>query len=136
MSVKQLRRKKTRLRYLALSVRSGRNGDDGMYVCRAEIANHGSGVARRVRWWLSTEDGDVVSTVAGGDETELGPREMVELEVVEIPGWVNFPLANVWCRLAWRDAQGDHEKRRRYVESARGMWKWRRRGPKGSSTTA
>ena len=113
---------------LALSVRSGKTGHDRMYVCRAEIANYGEGVANHVRWWLSTQDGDVVSTVAGGDEVSLSPRETVELEVVEVPGWEKFPLNQVWCRLAWRDAEGDHERHRPYIESAADMhrWKWRR----------
>lgn len=100
-----------------------------MYVCRAEIANYGEGVAHDVRWWLSTKDGDVVSTVSGGEEVSLSPRETVELEVVEVPGWENFPLNNVWCRVAWRDAEGAHENQRPYVESARGMWKWKRKRP-------
>jgi hypothetical protein len=116
---------------LALSVRSGKNGRDGMYVCLAEIANYGEAAATGVRWWLSTEAGDVVSTVAGGDEVKLDPRDMVELEVVEVPGWEKFPLARVWCRLAWHDAEGDHEKRRLYAESAAVMhpWKWKRPTP-------
>lgn len=115
---------------LALSVRGGQPGHDGMYVCRAEIANYGEGVAQQVRWWLSTREGEVVSTVAGGDRVSLRPRETVELEVVEIPGWEKFPLNHVWCRLAWRDAEGEHEKHRRYVESAAEMHRWTWRRPK------
>src|SRR5262249_25532214 len=111
---------------LALSVRNGKNGRDGMYVCLAEIGNYGDGAASRVRWWLSTEEGDIISTVAGGDEVRLGPRETVELEV---PGWEKFPVAKAWWRLAWQDAEGDHERRRLYVESAAATqrwWRWRR----------
>ena len=53
---------------LALSLRDGKPGTDRFFVCLAEIANLGEGVARNVRWWLSTEEGDVVSTVAGGED--------------------------------------------------------------------
>jgi hypothetical protein len=114
---------------LALSVRDGAPGPDKLYVCRAEIANYGQGEAHAVRWWLSTKEGDVVSTVAGGEELTLAPKQTVELEVVEIPGWEKYPLTNVWCRVEWRDSDGDHERSRRYVKSAKDMgWKssWRR----------
>lgn len=112
---------------LALSVRSAKRGRDGMYVCLAEIANYGEGAANRVRWWLSTQDGEIVSTVSGEHEVRISPGETVELEVVEVPGWENFPFQHLWCRLAWHDAEGDHEGKRPYVESARGMWKWKRK---------
>ena len=112
---------------LALSVRTAEKGRDGKYVVRAEIGNYGEGSATRVRWWLSSEEGELVSTLGGSDDTRIGPREAMQLEVVEIPGWENYPFQKLWCRLAWSDADGDHEKRRQYVESSRGMWKWRRR---------
>jgi hypothetical protein len=115
---------------LALSVRTAEKGQDGKYIVRAEIGNYGEGAATRVRWWLSTKDGELVSTTGGGDETRIGPREAMQLEVVEIPGWENFPFQSIWCRLAWSDVDGDHEKRRPYMDSARGMFKWKRRESK------
>ena len=84
-----------------------------------------------VRWWLSTEEGELVSTVGGGDE-KIEPRETMQLEAVEIPGWENFAFSGLWCRLAWRDVEGDHEKRRRFTESARGMRTWEREQRKKS----
>jgi len=110
---------------LALSVRIAKKGHDGMYVCRAEIANYGEGAATRLRWWLTTTDGDAVSTVGGGDKTRIGPGEAMQLEVVVI-GKFSQPIT---CRLAWRDEIGDHEKRLPYVESAR-MYEWKRGQPK------
>jgi hypothetical protein len=112
---------------LALSVRRARRREDGYYVVLAEIGNYGEGGATRVRWWLSTEEGELVSTVGGGDEKRIGAGETTQLEVVEIPGWENFAFQGLWCRLAWRDVDGDHEKRRRFTESSRGMWKWERK---------
>jgi ketosteroid isomerase-like protein len=100
---------------LALIFRPATKGRDGTYVCRAEIANHGDRAASRVRWWLTTDDGEVVSTFGGGDETEIGPREVMQLEVVVTGKFSQF----ITCRLAWRDEEGDHEKRLPYVESAR-----------------
>lgn len=100
---------------LVLSVRIAEKRRDGTYVYRSEIANHGEGAATRVRWWLSTNEGDVVSTIGGSDEARIGPREAMQLEVA-----VDKRLAQpIWWRLAWRDGEGDHEKRSPHVESAR-----------------
>lgn len=100
---------------LTLIVRTAMKRHNGTYTCRAEIANYGEGAATRVRWWLTASDGDVISTVGGGDETRIEPREAMELEVVVTGKFAQ----QIRCRLAWRDDEGDHEKHLPYVHSAR-----------------
>lgn len=88
-----------------LAGRPPRKLEDGSTTYRAEVFNYGKGIARDVRWCLVDKEGDMLTTVAGGDGVNLAHREHVELEVTVLDGVEDRKWQVSHSRLTWRDAR-------------------------------
>jgi hypothetical protein len=82
--------------------------EDGRIAYRAEVFNSGKGIARDVRWCLVDKDGDMLTTVAGGDGVNLAHREHVDFEVTVLEGVEDRKWQVAHSRLTWRDGMGEH----------------------------